>query len=85
MNNTYCNINLCKYKDIFGKPNEDIHSYRLFDFAIVDVSLTLLFGYFIYKKYNYNLYIIWLILFIIAIVVHKMFCVKTKLNSLIFN
>jgi hypothetical protein len=94
MNNKYCTLNLCKYKDIFGKPNEEIHSYRLFDFAIVDVGLTLLFGYFIYKKYghsmwgrasNYNLYTIWLILFIFAIVIHKIFCVKTKLNNLIFD
>jgi hypothetical protein len=78
-------MNLCKYKDIFGKPNEGAHSYRVFDLAIVDVFFTLLAGYFIYKKYNCNLLLIWITLFLFAIIIHKMFCVKTKLNSLIFD
>ena len=34
---------LKQYKDIFGKPNEGVHSYRLFDVAIVDLLLTILY------------------------------------------
>lgn len=30
-------MSLCEYKDIFGIPNEGVHSYRLFNIAIVDV------------------------------------------------
>jgi len=33
---------LCKYKNIFGKPNTGVHSYKLFDLAIVDIAVTLL-------------------------------------------
>ncbi len=27
---------LCKYKNIFGAPNTGVHSYRIFNIAIVD-------------------------------------------------
>ena len=35
-------MGLCKYKDIFGKPNEGVHKYRLFNIAIVDMSFTII-------------------------------------------
>ena len=40
----------CKYKDILGKPGEGVHSYRLFDIAVIDVVLTIGLALFI-KKY----------------------------------
>ena len=30
-------ISLCKYKDIFGKPNEGVHSTRIFGLAFWDL------------------------------------------------
>lgn len=33
-------------KDIFGKPREGIHSYRIHNIAVVDVVLTIVFGIF---------------------------------------
>ena len=38
---------LCKYKDLFGKVDTGIHSYRIANIAIVDVLLTGLFAYII--------------------------------------
>ena len=35
-------MNLCKYSDILGKPNETVHSYRLFGIAILDVIMTII-------------------------------------------
>jgi hypothetical protein len=32
---------LCKYKDMFGKPNTGVHKYRLFNIAVVDVLATI--------------------------------------------
>ena len=29
-----------EYSTIFGKPNEGIHSYRIFDLAIMDIIFT---------------------------------------------
>ena len=28
--------NLCKYSELFGKVKEGVHSYRIYDIAIVD-------------------------------------------------
>ena len=79
-------LNLCKYKDIFGLPNKGLHSYRFMNIAIVDVFFVLVAGFFIKKYYpNYKLYEIYIILFLIGIITHKIFCVDTALNKLIFN
>ena len=37
----------CKYKDALGKPNEGLHSYRVFNISIIDVLLTILLAKFI--------------------------------------
>jgi len=69
---------LCKYKDIFGKPNEGIHSYRLLDLAIMDIIFTIIAAYLIsivYGNFKCNL----IILFILSIILHKIFCVDTTI------
>ena len=40
----------CKYSGILGKPREGIHSFRIFDIAIVDVILTFVLAWFINLK-----------------------------------
>ena len=76
----------CKYKNIFGKVNEGLHSFRIFDIAIIDVLLTF-FTAFIIKKFNskYNYYIILLLLFILGIFLHRIFCVKTTIDNFFFE
>ena len=77
---------LCKYKDIFGKVGEGVHSYRIFNIAIIDVILTFLLAFIIQlllPKYNY--YHILILLFILGIILHRMFCVKTTIDKLLFN
>lgn len=76
---------LCKYKDILGKINKGVHSYRLFDFAILDIIGTIIGAYILYRLTNYDFYKILISLFIFGIFIHKIFCVKTKLNSLLFR
>ena len=55
-------MKFCKFANIFGKPNEGVHKYRLFDIAIVDVLATLVLGYIISKITNYNLSYIYCII-----------------------
>jgi len=77
---------LCKYKDIFGKVGEGVHSYRIFNIAIVDVLLTFLLAFIIQlllPKYNY--YHILILLFILGIILHRMFCVRTTIDKILFN
>jgi len=80
---------LCHFKDylekILGKPKEGLHGYRLLDFAIIDIILTILLGIIIHKLFNYNLYYILFFLFLFAIFIHKIFCINTKLNSILFS
>ena len=78
-------MNLCKYSNIFGLPNQGIHSYRLFNIAIIDVIATLFIGFIINKLTKIKLYIINIILFLLGIIMHKIFCVNTTINKLIFT
>ena len=76
---------LCKYKDILGKPNQGVHSYRIFNIAIVDVAMTIL-GAFIIHLFlpQYNFFYILLTLFITGIILHRLFCVRTTIDKLLF-
>jgi hypothetical protein len=83
-------MNLCKYSNLFGEPSKGIHKYRLFDVAIIDVSVVIIFGYIIhanFKKINSNisLNLTLLLLFIIGIIMHRLFCVRTKIDRLLFD
>jgi hypothetical protein len=75
----------CKYKYIFGKPSEGVHSIRLFDLAVIDVIMVIIGGLFIAHYFNYNKYKVIGILFLIGIISHRLFCVRTTVDKLLFN
>lgn len=75
----------CKYKDIFGKPGEGAHSTRFANVAIVDVFLTVIVGIIISYLLNYNVYTVTGLVFLIGIIAHRLFCVKTTVDKLLFN
>jgi hypothetical protein len=74
----------CKYKDILGKPNEGIHKYRIYNVAIVDVLLTIIGSYIISSSFKLNFWYVLLFLFILGIFLHRMFCVRTTIDKLLF-
>jgi hypothetical protein len=81
-------FNLCKYRDIFGKSKEGIHSFRIFNIAIVDLSMTILVAciiVFFYKKTFREFWIVLGILLLIGIILHKLFCVKTTIDKILFS
>lgn len=76
----------CKYKNILGVPKKGIHKYRIFNMAFSDILLTILLAFVIYFFYpKYNFFLILFILFIIGIILHRIFCVKTTIDKLLFN
>jgi hypothetical protein len=76
---------LCEYKDLLGVPGKGIHSYRIFNIAIVDVLLTILLAYSIkICMPQYNFFTILIILFLSGIFLHRLFCVKTTIDKLLF-
>jgi len=76
-------MTLCKYKDMFGKPNEGPHSYRIFNIAIVDTLLTIIIGYLIAKFFKLKLLHVLIFLFILGTITHKLLCVETTLTKLL--
>jgi len=84
-------MSLCKYKNIFGKSNEGIHSVRIFNIAIFDVLGTIIVGillqFLLLRAFSLyvDLCIILLILFSLGIVLHRLFCVRTTIDKLLFK
>ena len=78
-------MSLCKYKDIFGKVGEGAHSVRFFNFAVVDTLLTFVAAYIINLYLKSNVYLIFFILLIASIFIHRIFCVETTLTKMFFS
>lgn len=72
---------LCRYRNLFGKPREGAHSYRILDVAVVDVVLTLLVAWAISYTWNVMYWKCALGLFLVGIVAHRLFCVRTKVDG----
>jgi len=76
----------CKYKDIFGKPGQGVHSLRIFNIAIFDTVLTLLAAFLIGRHYSLSFTgtaFAFFILLMLSVVVHELFCVQTTLTKLL--
>jgi len=78
-------LTLCKYKDILGVPNQGVHSFRIFNIAIVDVLLTILAAYIISYFFKTNFLYTLLFMFILGIISHRIFCVRTTIDKLLFH
>jgi hypothetical protein len=77
---------LCPYKDALGKVGEGVHSYRVFDIAIMDVILTVIGAmiiHFFMPQYRFT--VILASLFAAGIVLHRMFCVRTTVDKWLFR
>ncbi len=68
---------LTQYKDIFGAPGTGLHSFRIFNIAVVDVALTLVAAYFIAQYTNYPLVYVVCGLLLLSVAVHYIFNVDT--------
>jgi hypothetical protein len=74
-----------EYSNILGEPNKGIHSVRLLDVAILDVIGTVFGAGLISYSFNYKFWKVLMILFIMGIILHWMFCVNTTVNKWIFG
>lgn len=74
----------CKYKNFFGEPGKGIHSYRVFGIAIVDVIGTIIVSAIISYFSGFNFIHISIFLFCLGILLHRMFCVRTTVDKLLF-
>ena len=77
-------MNLCAYKDSLGKPNEGVHSYRLGGVAIVDVVMTIMAAALLSYYFRISFVYTTLLLFVAGIILHRLFCVRTTIDRLLF-
>ena len=75
---------LCKYKNIFGKVGEGVHSYRILNIAILDVIGTIIIAYIIHFFVPYKFITVLLFLFFLGIICHRLFCVRTTVDKWLF-
>ena len=78
-------MDLCQYSNILGAPKEGIHSYRIFNIAIIDLGLTIIATIIISYAFDYSVLMVFIILMIVGILLHKLFCVNTTITKLIFG
>jgi hypothetical protein len=77
-------LDLCRYKDLFGRPREGAHAYRVFDIAVVDVAATVVVAYVIARVFGIAFWKSIVTLFIIGIISHRAFCVRTTVDKWVF-
>jgi len=77
-------MSLCQYKDLFGKPNEGIRKYRIAGIAIFDTLVVLIFTVFISYFTNIAFYKVFIVIFLAGIISHRLFCVRTGIDKLLF-
>ena len=77
-------MNLCKYKNILGESGKGVHSYKIFNISIVDVILTLIVAYIISYIFKKSFFLVSVILFVLGIFLHRLFCVRTTVDKLLF-
>jgi len=80
---------LCKYSTIFGIPGKGLHKYRIFNIAIVDVLLSILLAtviYYLLRYLDYKVKFCYILIFVflLGIILHRVFCVKTTIDKLLF-
>jgi hypothetical protein len=77
-------MSLCKYRNALGVPGKGVHSLRVGGIAVVDVVMTLV-GAYIIAHFAHTSFA-WTAagLFLLGIILHRLFCVRTTIDKLLF-
>jgi NhaP-type Na+/H+ or K+/H+ antiporter len=73
----------CIYKDSLGIPGQGFHTHFL-GIAILDVIGTIILAEILAHVFNWNIYLTLIAVFLTGIVLHRMFCVRTTLDKILF-
>jgi len=76
-------MGLCKYKDSLGVPGKGTHTHFM-GVAWRDVVATIIGGIILSFIFNWNMLYTVLGVFILGIVLHRLFCVRTTIDKLLF-
>ncbi len=80
-------MSFCKYKDALGKPREGAHESRIpvLDVATNDVVMTIIVGISIAIIFGFNAGNTVIVLFLMGILAHRLFCVRTTVDKFLFS
>ena len=78
-------MRLCNYKNIFGKENEGVHAYKIGGVAMFDFIGTFILALIFSKIFNISYLLVLIVLFILSIYLHYLFCVETTTNKFFYN
>lgn len=77
-------MSFCKYKNSLGLSKEGIHSYRFLSLAIADVLMTIIGAFLISYFFKISFLYTAIFLFVLGILLHRLFCVRTTIDKLLF-
>jgi hypothetical protein len=77
-------MDLCKYKDLFGKLGTGIHSYRIYNIAYLDILVTVVVAYGLSKLFGTPFLYTLIAFIILGILIHRLLCVRTTIDKLLF-
>ena len=72
----------CQYKNALGIPGQGVHTHFM-GIAIGDVIMTILGAYLFHRISGYSFWICLLGLFLLGILLHRLFCVHTVIHKLL--
>lgn len=74
----------CQYRNALGKPNQGVHSVRVFGIALFDTALAVFAAWLLYRFSKQFTFIQSLFLvFVLGVIAHSLFCVDTTINRFI--
>jgi hypothetical protein len=76
-------IDLCKYKNAAGEPGSKAYS-RIFTIRIIDLVSVIVGSYLLSYMLGTSFLKTLVIIFVFGIIVHRVFCVRTAFDKLLF-
>lgn len=77
-------MNICKFNTFLGIPDVGVHTHY-FGVAIFDVVGTIVIGVLLSFLFKWNTILTITVLFILGIISHRLFCVRTTVDKILFQ
>lgn len=76
-------MDLCSWRHTLGEPGKGVHSIRLWDIAIVDLALTFVVAYLLWRwtDKRYDFLVILGACLGLGVWAHRLFCVRTRIDT----
>ena len=78
-------IDVCPLRNAFGISGKGIHSYRIYDVAVLDFAVTLVGAVILAFVFSWPIGWTFLGLFLLGIFVHRIFYARTTIDKLLFS